>query len=302
LTLVAVPCPACDSQDFAPLYPSTIEQPEENPASYFSSGRTQAGYLPIVRCRSCGLVQERPRDDLATLNEVYASLSDGVYDSEDKNRDRDAKAHLDLVLSEQKPPARLLDVGCSTGTFAARAQQAGFQASGIDASHWAIERATARGSGASFQSGTLESANFEEQSFQVVTLFDVLEHVHSPTQALACIHRWLRPGGILVMSLPNSDSWIAKGMGKRWVLLLREHLWYFSPDTVGRLLRRSGFQLIKTRPKWVSFSLANIATRAAQYPGPLASQAAKLAKSELLRRAPARFPMGEMDVIARRTL
>jgi 2-polyprenyl-3-methyl-5-hydroxy-6-metoxy-1,4-benzoquinol methylase len=302
VTLIAVPCPVCDQTDFAPLYPATIERPEENPASYFSSGRTQAGYLPIVRCRTCGLVQQSPRDDLATLNEVYGSLSDGVYDSEDKNRDRDAKAHLDLVLSHQKPPARLLDVGCSTGTFAARAQQAGFEASGIDASHWAIERAKARGSGADFRSGTLESASFPEQSFQVVTLFDVLEHVHSPSEALVCIHRWLRPGGFLVMSVPNADSWVAKAMGKRWVLLLREHLWYFSPDTVARLLERSGFRLVKTRPKWVSFSLANIATRAAQYPGPLAAPTAKLAKSDLLRRAPARFPMGEMDVIAARTL
>ncbi|MEO6600809.1 MAG: class I SAM-dependent methyltransferase [Polyangiaceae bacterium] len=300
MTLISVPCPVCDQTDFAPLYPSTIEQPDENPASYFSSGRTQAGYLPIVRCRACGLVQQSPRDDLATLNAVYGSLSDGVYDSEDKNRDRDAKAHLDLVLSQQKPPARLLDVGCSTGTFAARAQQAGFEAAGIDASHWAIERAKARRSGADFRSGTLESAAFPERSFQVVTLFDVLEHVHSPNEALAHIHRWLSPGGLLVMSLPNASSWVAKAMGKRWVLLLREHLWYFSPATVGRLLERAGFQLVKTRPKWVSFSLGNIATRAAQYPGPLAGPTAMLAKSALLRRAPARFPMGEMDVVARR--
>lgn len=132
-------------------------------------------------------------------------------------------------------------------------------------------------------------------------MFDVLEHVHSPNEALARIHRWLCPGGLLVMSLPNADSWVAKAMGKRWALLLREHLWYFSPATVGRLLERSGFRLIKVRPKWVSFSLANIAARAAQYRGPLAAPIAQLAKSELLRRLPARFPMGEMDVVAQRT-
>lgn len=166
MTLIAVPCPVCDRTDLAPLYSSTIERPEENPARYFSSGRTQAGHLHIVRCRICGLVQQSPRDDLATLNEVYGSLSDSVYDSEDKNRDRDAKAHLDLVLSEQEPPARLLDVGCSTGTFAARAQQAGFATSGIDASHWAIERAKARASSANFLPGTLESASLPSSLFR----------------------------------------------------------------------------------------------------------------------------------------
>ncbi len=153
-----------------------------------------------------------------------------------------------------------------------------------------------------FRAGTLESASFPEQSFQVITLFDVIEHVHSPNQALASVHRWLSPGGLLVMSLPNVDSWVAKAMGKHWVLLLREHLWYFSPDTVARLLQRAGFELVQTRPKWVSFSFANIATRLAQYPGALAAASGKLVQSQLLRRAYARFPMGEMDVVARRAL
>jgi len=67
-----------------------------------------------------------------------------------------------------------------------------------------------------------------------------------------------------------------------------------------RLLSRTGFTLVHTRAKWVSFSLANIAARAAQYPGALSNVAADLAKRSILRRAPIRFPMGEMDVVARR--
>lgn len=302
MSLVALPCPACSQDDFAALYPSTIDNPEQtDAASYFSSGREQAGYLPIVRCRNCGLVQEHPRDDAATLARVYDALADGVYDSEDGNRRVDADAHLALVREHQPPPAALLDIGCATGLFAARAQASGYQAMGIDASRWAIERAKARASGAQFSAGSLESANFAPESYQIITLWDVLEHVHSPTEVLERVRGWLQPGGYLFLSLPNADSLVAKVMGKRWVLLLREHLWYFSPDTIGRLLSRTGFTLERTRPKWVSFSLANVAARAAQYPGPLAGLTGKLAKSSALSRAPVRFPMGEMDVVARRT-
>lgn len=301
MTLISVPCPVCDDADFVPLYASTIASPEEAPGSYFSSGRLRAGHFPIVRCPTCGLLRQNPRDDAATLNAVYAALSDSVYDSEDENRDTDAKAHLELVSSHCVPPARLLDIGCSTGMFVARAQQAGFRASGVDASVWAIERAKGRESGAQFSARTLEFAEFAPNSFEIITLWDVLEHVHSPTDVLERVYCWLSPGGLLFLSLPNADSIVAKVMGKRWVLLLREHLWYFSPDTMDRMLSRAGFKLIRTHPKWVSFSLANVARRAAQYPGALARPVANLAKSSVLRRVPVRFPMGEMNVVARRT-
>jgi 2-polyprenyl-3-methyl-5-hydroxy-6-metoxy-1,4-benzoquinol methylase len=300
MSLISVPCPACDQSDFAALYPSTIANPEQDAASYFSSSRVQAGYLPIVRCQTCGLVQEHPRDDPATLARVYDSLADGVYDSEDGNRLVDADAHLALVQAHHAAPAPLLDIGCATGLFAARAQAAGYQAAGIDASRWAIERARDRKSGAQFSHGSLESENFAPESYRIITLWDVLEHVHSPVEVLERVRQWLSPGGYLFLSLPNAASAVAKLMGKRWVLLLREHLWYFSPETMGRLLAKTGFTLVRTQPKWVSFSLANVAARTAQYPGPLAAVTGKLSRSPLLSRTPIRFPMGEMDVVALR--
>jgi 2-polyprenyl-3-methyl-5-hydroxy-6-metoxy-1,4-benzoquinol methylase len=299
MTLVSVPCAVCGGTDFAPVYPATIEEPEADAATFFSSSRASAGYLPIVKCRACGLVLSNPRDDEATLARVYDALADHVYESEDDNRDLDARAHLALVTSRRKPPGRLLDVGCATGIFVARAAEAGFDAMGTDASAWAIERARARAPQSRFETGTLESMTFEGASFDVITLWDVLEHVHSPFDVLARVRGWLAPSGILCLSMPNSGSVVARAMGKRWVLLLREHLWYFSPETLGRLLERAGFELVESRPKWVSFSLANVAGRLAQYRGPVSRAASRVANARLLRAASVRFPMGEMDVVAR---
>jgi len=88
-------------------------------------------------------------------------------------------------------------------------------------------------------------------------------------------------------------------MGPRWVLLLREHLWYFAPDSIGRLLGDCGFKVIRNETKWVRFSLANVAGRLAQYGGVLGSLRA-WAGSATLKQASARFPMGEMNVVARK--
>lgn len=299
MTSIVGPCALCGGTDFAPLYPGTIAELDEDPANFYSSSRSSAGHHPIVRCRSCALVQSSPRDDTATLERVYAKLADHVYESEDSNRDLDARAHLAVVLSIRKPPGRILDVGCATGIFVARAAEAGFDATGMDASGWATERARARAPSARFKTGTLDSVTFEPRSFDVITLWDVLEHVDSPKQVLAKVRQWLKPGGSVCLSMPNADSLVARAMGRHWVLLLREHLWYFSPDTIGRLLSESGFQVVETRTKWVSFSLANVAGRLSQYRGPVASTAARVSGNRALRAASVRFPMGEMDVVAR---
>jgi SAM-dependent methyltransferase len=287
MTLVSVPCAVCNGRDFASIFPGTITELDAEPEAFFSSSRSSAGYLPIVRCRACGLVQSNPRDDVATLASVYERLADHVYDTEDANRDFDAKAHLALVARNQKPPGRLLDVGCATGIFVARAAEAGFQTVGLDASRWAIDRARNRAPHAMFEAGTLESVR--------------LEHVDSPKLVLEQVRGLLRPGGAVFLSMPNAASIVAKVMGRNWVLLLREHLWYFSPETIRRLLVQSGFAAIEHRSKSVSFSLANVAGRLSQYRGPLASAASKLSENEVLRSASIRFPMGEMDVVARRS-
>jgi 2-polyprenyl-3-methyl-5-hydroxy-6-metoxy-1,4-benzoquinol methylase len=299
MTIVAVACAACEKSDFAPLYAATIQNADDAPESYFSSSRARAGYLSIVRCRSCGLVMQNPRDDAETLARVYGALADGVYEQEDANRLASAHEHLALVERHCKPSGNLLDIGCATGLFVEVARAAGFRVSGADASAWMVERARARCPGTRFEVGTIETLDFAAESFDAVTLFDVIEHVDAPHATLSRVRRWLRPGGWLFLSVPNSASFTARALGRRWVLLLREHLWYFSPDTIGKLLGRSGYELVDTRTKWVAFSLSNVAGRLGQYPGVLGRAAARLSGNAVLQHVPLRFPMGEMDVVAR---
>ena len=297
MTLVTVPCAVCNSTDFALLYRGAIDV-DEDPARYFSSSRVNAAYPDIVRCRACGLVMANPRDDERTLARVYGQLTDETYDGEDFNRSFAAAEHLRLLLSERRPPARLLDMGCATGFFAAKASDAGYDVTGADASEWSVERARARDGRAKFEVGTIESLSFRPE-FDIITLWDVLEHVHSPRVVLERIAGWLKPGGTLFMSMPNSASVVARALGPRWVLLLREHLWYFSPDSIRKLLETCGFELVRSEVKWVRFSLANVAGRLAQYGGFLGKLHA-WSSSAALKRASIRFPMGEMNIVARR--
>jgi len=300
MTLVHVPCPVCEEAEFSLLHAATISDPREAPERYFSSSRERAGYLSIVRCKGCGLVLQNPRDDAETLARVYASLADDVYDAEEANRARDARQHLDRLEAHHPGRGHVLDLGCASGFFVAAAHGRGWRAQGADASPRAIERARQRCPSARFSVGTLESLEFPPHALDAVTLFDVLEHVDDPLGALTRVGRWLADSGLLALSLPNAESWTARALGPRWVLLLREHLWYFSPLTITQLLDHAGYDVLETRSKWVSFSLKSVAARLGQYPGPLGRGARLLRGSRHLGHVSLRFPMGEMHVIARR--
>lgn len=300
MTLVARPCAVCGGTSFRALYPASVAA-DADPAAFYSSSRTRAGHLAIVRCTRCALVMTNPGDDDATLARVYAALEDRAYDAEEANRALVARSHLAFVQRHRAPPGALLDVGCATGTFARIACDAGWQTTGLDASAWSLDRARERCPRVTFVRGLVEDAAFPAAGFDAVTLWDTLEHVPDPAAVLGRVHAWLRPGGWLFANLPNAASATARILGRRWMLLLREHLWYFSPRTFGALLQQRGFACVATRPNKVVFSLANVAARLTQYDGVAARTARALAENPIARRVRLRFPIGEMNVVARKT-
>ena len=110
-----------------------------------------------------------------------------------------------------------------------------------------------------------DEAGFEEGSFDLVTLWDVVEHVPDPQDLLAKVHRLLKPNGTLILETQNVDSSFAGLLGRRWQHYKHEeHLYHFNPDTIRRLLSASRFQVVRNTPafggKYVSFGF--IAERA----------------------------------------
>lgn len=301
MTWINAPCDLCGGRDFGLLYPSTVAPDAPQDARwYYSSSRRIAAHLPIVRCRNCGLVMTNPRDDAATLRQVYDSLEDEVYEAESENRRRTARDQVRLIARYIAAPGRLLDIGCATGIFLAEAQQAGWQVSGIEPSLWAAEHAVRRLVDGDIRQVGLEQAMFAPDAFNVITLWDVLEHVDSPVQTMHTLSDWLQPGGYVFLNLPNIASRSARLLGGRWPLLLREHLWYFSPASLGQLLEQTGFRLMKCEPNWVYFSLNNILKRLGQYPQTAVIERS-LPQGSPVRNIRLRFPMGEMRAVAVKT-
>jgi 2-polyprenyl-3-methyl-5-hydroxy-6-metoxy-1,4-benzoquinol methylase len=135
----------------------------------------------------------------------------------------------------------LLDVGCGSATLLGLLKYRGFRPLGVDFSAEAARVAKAE-NGVRVVVGSLEQASFPGESFDVVTLFHVMEHVTNPRRVLSEVSRILRPEGVVILQVPNIDSWQFKAFGARWYGLdIPRHVIDYCKDSMLKLLDDSGF-------------------------------------------------------------
>ncbi|HYP42327.1 MAG TPA: class I SAM-dependent methyltransferase, partial [Chloroflexia bacterium] len=204
---------------------------------------------PVVRCTTCGLLYANPRWKAEFLfgryDEAYwASYANSVSataQDDRKNRKR-WQPRLNL-LNKARQTNRILDVGCSSGEFLLAAQANGWTAYGVETSPIAAAQAHQK-TGAEIYVGTLDTATFPDAWFDVVTLFDVIEHVQSPSDYLKHIARLVRPGGFVALTTPNIYSIAYWLLGRRWSAIgPNDHIYYFSSRTLRHLMAKSGFEI-----------------------------------------------------------
>ena len=202
--------------------------------------------FPLLRCAECGTaVTVDPVADEAYSTGAYGSgrprlsgLARPLLDSFDRRR-------LGFLSGLVTPPARLLDVGAGRGRFVASARAAGYDAEGIEPSSRGADAAAALGVPVA-RAGVFEAA-IDARSVDAVTLWHVLEHLDDPADALTRIGGWMRPGGALLIGVPNIASWQARLGGPRWYHLdVPRHRVHFTPAGVDALLRRCGFEPVRT--------------------------------------------------------
>ncbi len=204
----------------------------------------------VVRCADCGLVYVTPRlPPGALLEEVYdesywKSDSPKVRGYADYSAERDFyertfRIRMRFVRPFASPPGRCLDVGCAAGYFLSVAKEEGWECAGVEPSRPIAEEARKNLPGTEIFTGLLEEAPFEKESFDLVTLWDVVEHTPDPVSFLAAAAAMLKPGGVLILETQNVDSLFARILGRKWQHFKHsEHLYHFSPYTLRRLLEK----------------------------------------------------------------
>jgi SAM-dependent methyltransferase len=208
-----------------------------------------AGYR-LERCGSCGLVFVNPRPTEQDLAGLYdAKNGEAQADFYARTVSPAQIAEYDRILKDVAEfvprGARLLDLGCAAGYFMQQAGGAGFDAHGVDIAPWVEQISGLRGV-RNVRACRLLDAGFEDGSFDVVHSSQVFEHLPRPTEELHEIHRVLRPGGLLYINVPNYQCLsIVLGRDDFELNTPPEHVTYFTPRTIARLVATAGFDVLR---------------------------------------------------------
>lgn len=240
-------CPLCHSSEHQSLYPQI--------------------YPRIVRCLSCNLIYTNPRLKEKYLKKLYnqqyfqnensSTFGYQNYLADQEKIKKTFEKRLKRIEKMQKK-GKLLDLGCAAGFFLQVAAENGWQVEGVEISPFVANYARSH-LHLNVHQADLQEINFPQKSFDLITLWDVLEHLSDPLFTFKKIRKILKDDGLLVFSTPDVDSLPAKLTKHRWVgyKLSDEHLTYLSLATLRSLCKKTGFEIVKSHHlgKFVSFPL-----------------------------------------------
>lgn len=212
----------------------------------------------MVKCGDCGFVFMRR---IPTLDELGAHYSTYSYGGDYYLSPITVKSYHALLdeLEPFRKSNKILDVGCGMGFFLDAAKERGWKVYGTEYSAKAIERCRAKG--IDMKEGVLNPTDFAEHDFDIVTSFEVMEHINNPVPELTNIHQLLRAGGLFYCTTPNFDSMLRYQTGEQYNIIgYPEHLSYYTRKTLSRVVTERGFRLHDFKSTGISISRMKVST------------------------------------------
>lgn len=209
----------------------------------------------MYRCRNCSLLFLHPVPGAEVIRSLYSQDYYKKHNLQYFNDVADAQIESRLLLCQDgvkhevhpyKKSGRLLEIGCASGFFLKAAQRLGWDVSGVEVSEYAARFASFRlGLGDRVINRRLEDADLPANHFDVIVLFMVLEHMPHPLAVLETARRCLKPGGIVIIKIPNYQCAESYIFGNNWhQLSFPHHLYIFSPASIGKMIWRLRFRTL----------------------------------------------------------
>ena len=205
--------------------------------------RRIAGNKAILWCAKCGFGWQHPLPTPEMIQNYYSEFS--TYNLPGANeKEKSSRRRLNRINHLKPNRGRLLDIGSGLGHFLALARKEGWDVAGVEPQKSAAEYCR-KHQNIDVYRGFVEELDLKPETFDVVTLWDVLEHVHEPLQFLAESARLVAPNGLLIIAIPNASGWPAMVFKGRWRYVMFTHLSYFSIPYIRRVIADQGLHIIR---------------------------------------------------------
>ncbi len=250
-------CPVCGSSES-----SVALSAEDHTVSHTA--------FTIQRCGTCGFQYTSPRPQQDRIGEYYLSesyishaekatgLKDRIYHWVRKRAIRNKHK----LIAHYQPTGSALDVGCGTGDFLTYLVAQGYSAQGVEVSPDAHKIAANKGVSVASQLADIPA----QGQFNVISLWHVLEHVADPRETLKQLFERCSKGGLLVIAVPDNESWDCQHYGPKWAAWdVPRHLSHFRQQDVHKLLKETGFEILETKPMY--FDAPYVSMLSEQYLG-----------------------------------
>lgn len=290
-----IECPVCGSSRFAVIIEPWID--ETDPAKLYGAASGIPGTQRLVKCDDCRMIYENPRYDAETIVKGYMASQESEHDSQFPMRVHSFFRTLKKHAKHLPPPgSKILDIGTAGGAFLDAAKRYGYDAYGMEPSMDLVARGKARG--LQIEQGTIEHHSFELGSFDMVCLWDVIEHLPDPKSALIEIKKLLKPNGILLINFPDIGTWQAKLAGKRFWWILSVHLHHFTRETIRNICSRTGFEVFHFQRYWQVLEFGYLERMAVHYRIPLTGLITRLTP-KFIQRIPIPYYASQTTALAR---
>ena len=202
----------------------------------------------LVKCADCEFIRAHDKyfkiDPTKFYGQDYFSSVYGDYTKEQEALEKNFQDRIDRIR-KYKSSGKLLEIGCAHGYFLKNAEKY-FQCFGIDLNP-DVTKITKRNTKSKIFTGDFLVKKIPKNYFDIVCMFDTIEHLKHPEKYLKKIHQVLKPNGLVVVETGNISSLLAKIQGKSWrLIMLPDHLQYFSKSSLIQLLSNSGFKTKST--------------------------------------------------------
>ena len=204
----------------------------------------------LSRCKKCGFVFAKKIPSVKELEEHYKG-----YGRNDYLSPITIKRYNELLdtFEKYRKTNKILDVGCGIGYFLEVARGRGWDVYGTEYTDEAIQICLSKG--INMQKGILSSRNYQSEEFDVITSFEVIEHINNPVDELTNFHKLLRKEGLVYLTTPNFNSLLRYRLKSEYnVICYLEHLSYYTPKTLNKLFTSVGFKTKKIQSTGISLT------------------------------------------------
>lgn len=256
-----VSCNFCGSKDNRVIYKRRLHKPYYKEMFYPTSASFKSEN--IVKCQKCGLIFTNPRPPLDLLLQFYAEGKDQNYIEQQEERTETFRRALKFIESFCSG-GNMLDIGCGAGFLLYAAKERHWGTKGIEPNRFFANFAKIKLQ-VDVINEVVERVELKPGSFDVIVMWDTLEHLFDPYLGLLKSYSWLKKNGYIFINIPDIDSIFAKVFRSKWWFIEAMHLYYFSPKTINMYFNKIGFKYLRKKPYIQTLKLGYLISKIRSY-------------------------------------